>query len=150
MQKNKEPIQEELNSVEALARRAGKTELPEQPFQLDLSKFKFDLRDNSHIQAFCFYVANKALEKYNTNLEEIHKTYDKGMIGEIPWFQHYTFETEEEYLTWKKFVYKCLRDQVRPKISNEMINSYVKEIGFLYGLRQAYLHQVDDVSPTTN
>lgn len=69
---------------------------------------------------------NKQLEKYSLTIEDVKNIPD--------WYYVYTFDSEKEYLEWKKFCVKELRKRFSLKASEQIFQS----LDLNYGLRHAY------------
>lgn len=81
---------------------------------------------------------NKALEKYNTSVEEINKKYSDGMIEGVLWCQYYTFDSKEEYESWMNWCKEFLQTKVTPKVTNNEFEKMWCWFNLKVGLRQNY------------
>lgn len=79
---------------------------------------------------------NKELEKYNVTVDDIECQGD--VIDGKNWFQYYTFDNEEEFLSWKNFCIDFLTTKVSPKISNCRAKEEFMWFNLQYGLKTNY------------
>lgn len=109
-----------------------------------------------HVRWLC---VNKQLEPFNLTYTDVKKG-GKNQYIEIPitvnkkilfipyqiteykkviWYQHYTFKTEEEFNSWKKFCIETFRKYL--KLSKEQAESEFAWFNLAVGLKQEYLHK---------
>lgn len=81
-------------------------------------------------------------EYYNYNYIKIH-SYLWGLIKlkglhtkKIPWYQAYTFDSPEEYSSWKEFCINLFRTEL--KLTKKKAEEQFVWLDFNYGLKQNY------------
>lgn len=79
---------------------------------------------------------NKELEKYSVTVDDIKR--DGCIINGKDWYQYYTFDSEEEFLSWKNFCIEFLTTRVSPKRSRECAEEEFMWINLQYGLKYNY------------
>ena len=84
---------------------------------------------------------NKELEKYNTTLEDIKALPDQQVNG-VPWYQYYTFDSEEEYIKWKEFCLDILMNHTRPKYPKKSAMREFIWVDLMWGLKNNYETEV--------
>lgn len=82
-------------------------------------------------------LVNKALEKYGVTVDDIKKLPDQSING-IPWYQYYTFDSKEEYETWKEWCRVFLSTQVTPKFTKRDFEMAWSSFDLAVGLKQNY------------
>lgn len=80
---------------------------------------------------------NKQLEKYDIAITDILKLPD-NKVGDVYWFQYYTFGSEEEFNEWKDFCIDILTNHVTPKLPKKLIQSNFSWIDLMWGLKRNY------------
>lgn len=81
---------------------------------------------------------NKSLEKYNVTMADIMLLPENKIDG-VPWYQYYTFETLEEYKSWKDWCFNFLKTEVTPKFTKNNFNRFWPYFDLMYGLKQSFL-----------
>lgn len=110
---------------------------------------------NSHIVWKC---VNKQLEPFGVTYSDVKKGANrefatvgfvekKKFLGIIPytkysskkviWYRYYTFKTEEEFLSWKKFCIETFKQYL--KLTDEKCENEFTWLNLAYGLKQEYL-----------
>ena len=101
---------------------------------------------------------NKELEKYDLGFNDVKKgerfefihvtthvktTYLFGLISgiktrtkKIPWYQDYTFDSPEEYTSWKEFCINLFRTEL--KLTKKKAEEQFVWLDFNYGLKKDY------------
>lgn len=101
---------------------------------------------------------NKELEKYDLGFDDVKKggrfeflpvtTLEKtvylfGSISGVktrtektPWYQAYTFDSSEEYTSWKEFCINLFRIEL--KLTKKKAEQQFRWLDFNYGLKQNY------------
>jgi predicted metalloendopeptidase len=89
-----------------------------------MGKLKFETKEIEEI------MLNKALEKYETTIQAIAKT-PRKTINDVFWLDYVEY-TEEEYNEWRVWCRNFIRDNVAPKMSDEMVNTQFAYWTLLY------------------
>lgn len=88
---------------------------------------------------------NKELEPYGVTYEDVKKgrkvkffDFFKYITNkkEIPWYQQYTFNSKEEYESWKEFCIKLFRKEL--KLTKKAAEKEFIWFDLNYGLKQNY------------
>jgi len=80
---------------------------------------------------------NKELELYDTNINTVESLIDSGFFNDdIPWYSYYTFNTKEEYASWKEFCINLFRKEL--KLSKAKAEKEFIWFDLNYGLKQNY------------
>lgn len=95
-------------------------------------KYKFPSRELVEV------LINKELEKYNITMDDILSLPEEQLVEGIPWYNYYTFDSKEEFNTWKEFCIDVLSRQVTPKLSKERINEQFSMLNLGWGLKINY------------
>jgi len=81
---------------------------------------------------FLHRLLNKSLEPYSVTVQEVHDIEYDG----LPWYQHFTFKTKEEFESWKEY---CLKEiKKRYKINEQLVHMEFNWLNFNYGLKTEY------------
>lgn len=99
---------------------------------------KYINRQNS--ESIVRLIINKQLEKYNVDYDYIKANPE---IDGKPWYQYYTFDSEQEYNDWKDYCMELLTKQVRPKYSKELASKEFLWIDLMWGLKCNYSVIID-------
>jgi len=77
---------------------------------------------------------NKELKPYGVDYQYV---IDNPRIGDISWYHYYTFNSEKEYLKWKKY---CLRKikRAHPYLQDVYIQRKFGWFDLMWGLRHTY------------
>lgn len=97
-----------------------------------MRKFKL-IKDSAKISEI---LINKELEKYNVTVDDIKC--QEGVIDGKNWFQYYTFDNEEEFLSWKNFCINFLTTKVSPKLTKKSAEKEFMWFNLMYGLKVNY------------
>jgi len=83
---------------------------------------------------------NKQLEKHGVDYEYIiANQYKIKKRFKCDWYQHYTFDTKEEFDAWKDFCIDFLLKNITPKPSLKQVLKEFNWFNLGYGLKQTYL-----------
>lgn len=94
---------------------------------------------NRNSQEYFDTLINFELEKYGTTVKELKETHPDGMIDGEPWYHHYSFETLEEYETWRKRCKEFTTKQCTPKMTSRFFDLAWPMFNLSYGLRYNFL-----------
>lgn len=83
-------------------------------------------------EEFINRLVNKSLEPYKVTFQEVKKT----LYNELPWYQHFTFKTKEEYESWKDYCKKEIKK--RYKINSYLVDMEFEWLNLTFGLRNEY------------
>lgn len=78
---------------------------------------------------------NKALEPYGATVETLPPS---GEINGVPWYQHYTFRTQEEHDNWVKWCKDFLLHKITPRVKMWEYKMMWNMFEYKYGLRKEY------------
>lgn len=80
---------------------------------------------------------NKELALYDTTMEAVKSLTDSGFFNEeIPWYQYYTFNSEQEFNEWKGFCINLFSKEL--KMSKKEAEKEFSLFNLSYGLKQNY------------
>jgi hypothetical protein len=80
---------------------------------------------------------DKELEPYGVTCEEM-RALPEGKINGVHWYQHYTFNTPEEYNAWKEFCIDILSKQITPKLHKSIVEREFAMLDLMWGLKRNY------------
>ena len=81
---------------------------------------------------------NKALEKYGVTVEDLVKLPDHK-IGDLYWYEYYTFDSKEEHESWKEWCREFLATQVSPKFTKKDFDRAWPMFDLHVGLKRNYI-----------
>ncbi len=84
---------------------------------------------------FSDMLINKQLEKYGVTMQDIPE--DGSVEGEV-WYQYYTFDSKEEYESWKNFCVESMMNS-KEKLSKAKAAREFAWFNLSFGLKQNYL-----------
>lgn len=84
-------------------------------------------------------VIQKELDLHGAEFDYIMSLKDGRLPNGKFWYQHYVFDTEEQFEEWKQFCLKELRN-TRERLSRRNAEKVFTWINLQYGLKQQYLH----------
>lgn len=79
-------------------------------------------------------IVNYMLKPYNVDCDYVIKNPE---INGVPWYQYYTFNSEEEYKRYKKYALKQYR-KAYPYSNEKYINSIFSGLDLYCGLKRNY------------
>lgn len=79
---------------------------------------------------------NKQLEKYGLSIDNIM---DYQEYNGVPWYQHFTFDSEDEFEQWKGYCIDLLIHGVTPKYTLKSAKTEFSWFNLMYGLKCSYL-----------
>lgn len=80
-------------------------------------------------------IINKQLENYGVTMEHV---LENPEIEGKPWYQHYTFDSKQEYDNWRNFCKELFTKKVFPKVSVKRFENSFVWIDLQYGLKRNY------------
>jgi hypothetical protein len=81
----------------------------------------------------------KQLDLHGAKFEDIKATKDGKLPNGEFWYQHYTFETKEQYEDWKEFCITELRNS-RERLSKNRAEEAFRWIDLQWGLKHQFEH----------
>jgi len=90
---------------------------------------------------------DKALAKYGVTFEWVIEN-SKRILEEhgIPWFKHFTFDSIQEYMDWKKFCLVFLTTRVSPKLKPKQVSDEFEAFDEEFGLSWNFKQNVQEES----
>lgn len=79
---------------------------------------------------------NKELELYGTNMDTVEELIDSGFFKDVPWYQYYTFNSEQEFNEWKEFCINLFRKELQ--MTKQQAHYHFAWLNLSYGLKQDY------------
>lgn len=100
---------------------------------------KYNIHDPKALEI----IINKQLEPYGLKMQDVIDNPEwKIRVNKkwkiLPWYQAYTFDSEEEYGCWRDFTINFLRKNIKPKFSKERAEREFIWIDLMWGLKRNY------------
>ena len=74
---------------------------------------------------------DKELEPYGVTIEKVLET---PKINDIPWYDYYTFKSDEEYYNWRDFCIETIRKEI-PNCTKTMAEKEFSWVVLSWGLK---------------
>jgi hypothetical protein len=79
-------------------------------------------------------IIDKELEPYGVTKEFVTENVE---IEGAPWYEYYTFNSEEEYNNWKKFSIELIAKEIQPRNKKVALKEFVM-LDLMWGLKHNY------------
>lgn len=87
---------------------------------------------------FARRVIQKELDFHGASFDDVKALTDGKLPNGTPWYQHYTFDTPEQYQEWKDFCIAEYRN-TKEKYTVTMAEQAFMWLDLTYGLKQTYI-----------
>jgi hypothetical protein len=98
---------------------------------------------NRNSEEYFDALINFELEKYGMTVAKLKEEHPDGKIDGVEWFQHYTFDSADEWRAWKKRCRDFTLKECTPRMSAPYFERAWPMFNLSYGLK--YNFPLDDL-----